>query len=239
MTTRNPILAATFAALLAACAGTSKSSTQTASSEVPQKANTGTADQQNPQGPAGAQVEAGPHGHAHGGHAMGGHGHGMEGHGTKAGAMAGMCPMAVEGTKVAASDTPDGAALTFTTEGDVEELRRRVRAAAAHHTRMAEAHAGAGMGAGVGMGTAAGDASAGAGASASPSDAGTGAGCCGGGHGGGMALMSASARAEEVPQGARLVLVPKDAAQAASLRAEVREHATQMASGRCPMTMGG
>jgi hypothetical protein len=74
---------------------------------------------------------------------------------------------------------------------------------------------------------------------ASPADAGTGAGCCGGAHGGGMALMSASARAEDVPEGARLVLVPGDPAQAGPLRAEVRAHAEQMASGRCPMTMGG
>lgn len=53
-----------------------------------------------------------------------------------------MCPMAVPGTTVAASDVDGGVALAFTTRsGDVEELRRRVR-------RMAEMHAGHG---GMGM----------------------------------------------------------------------------------------
>ncbi|HEY6034667.1 MAG TPA: hypothetical protein VIV58_10420 [Kofleriaceae bacterium] len=47
--------------------------------------------------------------------------------------MAGMCPLEVAGTQVAAADTADGAAMTFTTTGDVANLRQRV-----HH--MAEMH---------------------------------------------------------------------------------------------------
>ena len=47
--------------------------------------------------------------------------------------MADMCPAEVPGTQVAAADTADGAAMTFTTTGDVASLRQRV-----HH--MAEMH---------------------------------------------------------------------------------------------------
>jgi hypothetical protein len=37
------------------------------------------------------------------------------------------CPMEIEGTKVSYAETPDGAALVFTTDqGDVAELQRRV-----------------------------------------------------------------------------------------------------------------
>ena len=45
------------------------------------------------------------------------------------------CPMAVPGTEVAASDAVDGETLTFTTKGDVTELRSRVREMAAMHNR--------------------------------------------------------------------------------------------------------
>jgi hypothetical protein len=44
-----------------------------------------------------------------------------------------MCPMSVAGTTVVASDTVNGKALTFTTSGDVTELRTRVVAMARIH----------------------------------------------------------------------------------------------------------
>jgi TusA-related sulfurtransferase len=53
-----------------------------------------------------------------------------------------MCPMSVTGTAVAASDVTDGEALTFTTDGEVAELRTRVRAMAKIHN---EPHAGNAM----------------------------------------------------------------------------------------------
>lgn len=56
--------------------------------------------------------------------------------------MAAMCPMQVKDTKVEASDTDQGAALTFTTKGDVTELRRRVTAMADMHNAH---HGGSGM----------------------------------------------------------------------------------------------
>jgi hypothetical protein len=56
------------------------------------------------------------------------------------------CPMRVRGTRVVAAPTAGGAALTFTTEGDVRELRARVREMAARHDRvMASGHRGTGV----------------------------------------------------------------------------------------------
>lgn len=47
-----------------------------------------------------------------------------------------MCPVKVAGTSVRAEDTPTGAALVFTTTGDVAELRSRVKMMAQKHARM-------------------------------------------------------------------------------------------------------
>lgn len=51
-------------------------------------------------------------------------------------AMAEMCPMDIEGAKVAFVESPDGPALDFTTTGDVAELRRRVAYRASVHDQM-------------------------------------------------------------------------------------------------------
>ena len=48
-------------------------------------------------------------------------------------AMMATCPMAVPGTEVSATDAPGGETLTFTTTGDVTELRSRVRGMAVMH----------------------------------------------------------------------------------------------------------
>jgi hypothetical protein len=61
--------------------------------------------------------------------------------------MAGMCPMQVEGTSATAEDVEGGAALAFTTTGDVAELRRRV----AHMADMHNRHGGAKQGHAMGM----------------------------------------------------------------------------------------
>jgi hypothetical protein len=42
------------------------------------------------------------------------------------------CPMQVDGTSVRAEDVDGGAALVFTTEGDLAELRERVKKHADH-----------------------------------------------------------------------------------------------------------
>ena len=54
------------------------------------------------------------------------------------------CPLGVNGAKVAVVDAADGVDVSFTTGGDVDELRRRVRDQAAEHGP--GAHAGLGHG---------------------------------------------------------------------------------------------
>jgi hypothetical protein len=134
--------------------------------------------------------------------------------------MAAMCPMAVEGTTARAEDVEGGAAMVFTTTGDVAELRRRV----AHMAEMHNRHHGEEHERGMGM------------QSARP---GSGAGHAHGGAGrsGGMMMKMppATARSEEVQGGARLVLVPRNPADLTMLREHVHAHAQQMASGKCPM----
>jgi hypothetical protein len=57
-------------------------------------------------------------------------------HGETASMGGGMCPAEVPGTTVSASDTRDGAAITFTTTGDVAQLRQRVQHMAEMHEHM-------------------------------------------------------------------------------------------------------
>ena len=54
-------------------------------------------------------------------------------------------------------------------------------------------------------------------------------------HGG---MMAFSVKYEEVPNGARLTLTPKDPAQLEEFRANVRQHAEQMKKGECSMMQG-
>lgn len=54
-----------------------------------------------------------------------------------------------------------------------------------------------------------------------------------------MRAVPSTARAEDIDGGARIVLVPKDAAQLTELRAHVHAHAEQMAAGHCPMMEHG
>lgn len=175
--------------------------------------------------------------------------------------MAAMCPMQVKDTKVEASDTDQGAALTFTTKGDVAELRRRVTAMAEMHN----AHPGGpgmhehGAAGGCTCGQHEGEAKAcncpGHAAGQGQGQGQGGSGCaCGqhegqgqacahcGGHGehgkgmhGGMNMPASRATTEEVPGGMRLVLTPVDPSQRDALRESVRAHAGMMSSGQCPM----
>ncbi len=119
-----------------------------------------------------------------------------------------MCPMHVPGVTISAEDTSQGAAIVFTTkQGDVADLRNRVR-------KMAEWH------------------------NAQRADGGM---MMGGGHQGhgmkgpGMMPFAATASAEDVEGGARLVMVPKNPAELAAVRSHVHEHAMRMARGDCPM----
>jgi len=158
---------------------------------------------------------------------------GMRG-GMMGGEMAGMCPMAVEGTTARAEDVEGGAAMVFTTTGDVSELRRRVARMAEMHNR----HHGEGHGHGMGMHGAQ-DGSRGHqhGGAQEGDEPRQGGGMQGGMGmtGGGMMPPPSTARSEEVEGGARLVLTPRDPAELARLREHVGQHSEMMASGRCPM----
>jgi hypothetical protein len=148
--------------------------------------------------------------------------------------MAATCPMAVAGTTARAEDVEGGAALAFTTTGDVAELRRRV----AHKVEMHEKHHGVGHGARM---------EGGCGHESHMGEGMTGDGkgmmCDGKGMmGDGKGMMSegrgmppATARSEDIEGGARLIFTPRDAADLPKLRDHAREHADKMASGQCPM----
>lgn len=144
--------------------------------------------------------------------------------------MAAMCPMAVEGTTARAENTETGAAMVFTTTGDVAELRARVARMAAMHA----SHHGAGPGAGMcthckhGPG-------AGGPPAAHPHGPGHPPGQ-GGMMGAGMMKMPpAAARSEDIEGGARIVLTPQDPTQVAALQQHAQQMAAKMASGQCPM----
>ncbi|MCC6556706.1 MAG: hypothetical protein IT372_27410 [Polyangiaceae bacterium] len=55
------------------------------------------------------------------------------------------------------------------------------------------------------------------------------------GRGGGMGMFAATASAEDIEGGARLVLLPNDPAQLEALREHTRLRAERMALGQCPM----
>jgi hypothetical protein len=110
------------------------------------------------------------------------------------------------GTQVVTSDTSDGVAVAFTTTGDVAALQAHVRHMADMHDRMSAMHQGSGMHGGMGS-----------------------AGMMS------MQMIPSRASVEDIPGGARLVLVPDDPAQLSALRTLVREHAAMMAAGQCPM----
>jgi hypothetical protein len=152
--------------------------------------------------------------------------------GTMGGDMAGMCPMAVEGTTARAEDVEGGAAIVFTTTGDVAELRRRV----AHMADMHNQRQGDGHGHMMGMhGSQPGSGPHAHGGAPDDGQPPQRSGMQGGMMGGGMMMPPATARSEEIEGGARLVLTPRDPAELANLREHVHQHAEQMASGRCPM----
>lgn len=126
--------------------------------------------------------------------------------------MASMCPMHAPGASVTAQDTQGGAALVFTTTGDVEDLRTRVRQMADMHNRMGP-HTMGGQMQGGGMHE---------------------------GHGMmGMMMVESEATVADIEGGARLELRPRDPAQLDQLRASVRTHAQQLAAGECPMMEQG
>lgn len=122
-----------------------------------------------------------------------------------------MCPMKVPGTTATVADTADGVAISFTTSGDVAELRRRVH----HMAEMRDRHHGM-MGEGM-MGD----------RKENVPPPGTSRP---------MEMMVPSiATVEDVERGARIVLVPKDPDRLSVLRQHARDHVGSMSRGECPM----
>jgi len=116
------------------------------------------------------------------------------------GGVARSCPLGVAGAQVSVEDTQDGIAMTFLSQENAFVLRERVRDAAAMH--------GPGGRRGYGHRGEHGD---------------------GGEHGlQPVQLPPARAAVTEIDGGARLSLVPSDAADVERLRAKVRERAKAM-----------
>jgi hypothetical protein len=136
----------------------------------------------------------------------------MGGRGMMGGGMMGMgdqCPVLLPGTTVQAQDTKDGIAMTFTTTGEVAELRRRVRIMAEHMNARSSGTAG-GMGMhGMMMG------------------ADGGMGMMGGSMMGGT-MPAMRAQVEDMDRGAQLKMTPVDAAKLTEMRDQMKRHAQMM-----------
>jgi hypothetical protein len=157
------------------------------------------------------------------------------------------CPMVVPDTTAQASDMPDGAAMTFTTKGDVGELRKRVRAMAERMNGMSSSGSGMGM---HGIMTGAADAGSGMTMGGGTPGMMMGSGGMGPGMMGradagsgmmmGTMMPAVRAHAEDVEGGARLQMVPVDPARLGDLKDHMSQHAAMMNQAHgCPMTGAG
>lgn len=134
-------------------------------------------------------------------------------------------------TQVSTSDTSDGVAIAFTTTSDVNEVRARVHHMADMHNQIAGMrtpekdtgmqHGGMPGGSQGGIGTERDTAQS----EEIPSHE----------HMPGKQMVPSSATAEDVPGGARVVLVPADPAQVTALREDARLRADMMKKGQCPL----
>ena len=138
------------------------------------------------------------------------------------GAMHEECPMFVEGTTVKAEEADGGAALAFTTTGDVGELRRRV-------ARMAEMHNARQTRRQMMMGQSGPTTGSRGQASDGPDQAAP--------RGMMMRMVPATARAEETSGGARIVFTPQDPGDVGALQQQVTQRVKHMKPGQCPMMM--
>lgn len=133
------------------------------------------------------------------------------------------CPATVPGTTGKAADNADGIAMTFTTTGDVQELRKRARAMADGMNARSDA---AGIG-GPDSRTPMGGSTMSGGMM--PNMAGA-DGTIGG------PLPAMHTRTEDVPGGARIAMVPINPSKAEQWRRRMWESVPDMTSGRaCPM----
>ena len=156
------------------------------------------------------------------------------------------CPVAVPGTSVAVQDADGGAALVFTTTGDVAGVRQRaremVRMHNETHAKMGPLPTGDAAGGGHAQGghdhgAMGGDKAASGGDHSAHSGGDQSAPSTGGehsGHVGGMVQIHSHAVAEDIDGGVRVVFHPEPKQQAA-LRDELAKHAQHLSAGRCSM----
>jgi hypothetical protein len=117
------------------------------------------------------------------------------------------CPFGIRGTRVQMEDTRDGVVLSLHAFGDVEDVRRRARDAAAMY--------GPGARMGLGHGGAHGK---------------------GEQHGLGLVHLGVpvNAMAEDTPEGARIFVWPKRAEDVGKMRAALVERERRTRTGECP-----
>ena len=117
------------------------------------------------------------------------------------------CPFGIRGTRVEMADTRDGVVITLRAFGDVEDVRRRVRNAAAMYGP------GAKMGPGHGKKHGTGEQ-----------------------HGLGLAHLGVpvNALAEDIPEGARLFVWPKRPEDLEAMRAALEDRERRTRTGDCP-----
>jgi hypothetical protein len=121
-----------------------------------------------------------------------------------------MCPMSVPGTQVIAADAVNGGTLTFTTTGEIEELRIRVMEMAQRHNAH---HADTGEHSGMGRG----------GMMASENPLGS------------TPMPPSWATVVEVERGAMIVVVPNESGDLARLQSAIRTRAERMQRNGCDL----
>lgn len=117
------------------------------------------------------------------------------------------CPFGIRGTRVETENIPDGVAISLHAFGDVQEVRRRARDAAAMYGP--GAHLGAGHDGEHGKGEQ---------------------------HGLGLRHLGVSveAIAEDTPDGARIIVWPKRREDLEKMRTALAERASRARTGKCP-----
>jgi hypothetical protein len=145
------------------------------------------------------------------------------------------CPADLAGLTVRATPITNGAALVFTSSSaQIDELRARLHRIADHH-RQHLGHAGSPGATAMGStGGTAGTIGGSAPGSASGATAGTTTTMS---EQMGVIADAREIRVVETPDGARLEVVLPDRSRVVALRSEMREHATALREGRCPIAL--
>jgi hypothetical protein len=135
-----------------------------------------------------------------------------------------LCPTAVPGTTVRATDTEGGAALELTTTGDVAAVRARSRKLAEHHGMTGDQPSAGGHGPGRAPGQAMGGHAM--------------DGQAMGGHAmGGHAMDDAEVRVQDIEGGVRIELTPRVPTGLEAVRTHANHLAQRLGAGDCAAAM--